>query len=303
MNPRTHHEKAAVLEKVNAMKRREETWYTYPKYLRPAITVAAKDSLSKVETINIRHDTSYRENICHWTFSIIDHFELSRNTVAVSMDIFDRYLATLGNECDASLALLVSLTTLYISIKVHEKKKIKLDTLSKLSRGQFLPKDIEDMELQILKTLSWLVHPPTSLDYISFFLKFLRKSVEMQQRFHIFEVTRYLSELSVCDPFFVDHDKSSVAVAAILNVLDDEVADGNLDMQHQEHFITEISNQFQWFHDDISNVETCRDRLYRLMAEQKGEGSSSEHKRLRAHSPTSIAKATLKKMGEASLES
>lgn len=291
MNAKTHHEKASVLEKVNAMKKREETWYSYPKYLRPA-TIAAKDSLSKVETINIRRDTSYRENICHWTFSIIDHFELSRNTVAVSMDIFDRYLATLGNECDASLALLVSLATLYISIKVHEKKKIKLETLSKLSRGQFLPKDIEDMELQILKTLSWLVHPPTSLDYISFFLKFLRKTVEMPQRFHIFEVTRYLSELSVCDPFFVDHDKSSVAVAAILNVLEDEVADGNLDLQHQDHFITEVMSQFQWIQEDISDVDMCRDRLYRLLAEQKGERSSSDLKRLRANSPTSMAKET-----------
>jgi lipoyl(octanoyl) transferase len=292
MNSRSQYEKAAVLDKVHTMKKREESWYSYSKYLRTA--PSGKDMFTKSDMINIRRDTSYRENICHWTFSIIDHFELSRNTVAVSMDIFDRYLATLGNECDASLALLVSLSTLYISIKVHEKKKIKLETLSKLSRGQFLPKDIEDMEMQILKTLSWLVHPPTSLDYVSFLLKFLRKSVEMPQRFQIFEVTRYLSELSVCDPFFVDHDKSSVAFASILNVLEEEVTNGKLDAQHLEHFIGEVTNQFQWFQEDMTEVNSCRDRLHRLLAEQQGESLSSEHKRLRAHSPTSITSATRK---------
>ena len=44
----------------------------------------------------------------------------------IQRNLFDRFLATLGNRCNGNLALLVSLTTLHIAIKLHDTKKIKL---------------------------------------------------------------------------------------------------------------------------------------------------------------------------------
>ena len=71
-------------------------------------------------------NSAWREKICHWSFNVIDHFDLSREVVAVSMSLFDRFLATRSNRCNGSTALLASLTTLHIAIKVHEVRKIKL---------------------------------------------------------------------------------------------------------------------------------------------------------------------------------
>ena len=98
----------------------------------------------------------WRENICNWKYSIIDHFKLSRRTVAVSMNIFDRFLATLCNKCGMKEALLISLSALFVSIKIHEPTGIRVCILSDLSRNQFSSKEIKEMELKILQNTRWL---------------------------------------------------------------------------------------------------------------------------------------------------
>ena len=246
-----------VVDKVQAMKRQERSPYLYRRYVKPPST----DSLRQdPEDIGI-----WREKICHWTYSVIDHFELSRNTVAISIDLFDRYLATLGNRCDGSLALLISLTTLYIAIKVHEKKKIKLSTLTELSRSQFKAEDIEEMEVKVLQSLSWFVHPPTALDFISHLIKFLPPSVSMPVRHNIFELSRYMAELSVCDPFFIEHHASTIAFASIINVLEGEISYDNVSMSCRASF-------FRCLHEELnflrgrSAVRYARDRLQTMVA-------------------------------------
>jgi hypothetical protein len=214
--PRGEGRASFVIDKVEAMMRQEQTVYLYRRYIKPPPN--AKYLHEDPEDMAV-----WREKICHWTYSVIDHFELSRKTVAVSINLFDRYLATQGNRCDGSLALLISLTTLYIAIKVHEKKKIKLSTLTELSRSQFSGADIEEMEVKILQNLSWLVHPPTVVDFISHLLKFLPPAVSMPVRQNIFELSRYMAELSVCDPFFIEHHPSTIAFSAIINVLDGDM--------------------------------------------------------------------------------
>jgi hypothetical protein len=148
-------------------------------------------------------------------------FDLSREVVSVSLDLFDRYLATRGNQCNGNLALLTSLTTLHIAIKLHDTKKIKIATLANLSRGQFGAKHIEEMEWKILFALGWQLHPPTQYAFVSHLLLLLPSEVHPAVRKEIFELSRYLTELSICDSYFVDVNNSTVAFAAILNVMDD----------------------------------------------------------------------------------
>ena len=226
-----------VIDKVRAMMRQEQTVYLYRRYVTPVGT--GKYLLEDPDDLVI-----WREKICHWTYSVIDHFELSRKTVAVSINLFDRYLATQGNRCDGSLALLVSLTTLYIAIKVHEKKKIKLSTLTELSRCQFSSEDIEQMEVRILQSISWFVHPPTVVDFISHLLKFLPPTVPMPVRQNIYELSRYMAELSICNPFFLEHHPSTIAFASIINVLEYEVSFESVPLRSRSQF-------FRCLHDEL----------------------------------------------------
>ena len=247
-----------VIDKVQTMMRQEQSVYLYRRYVKPPRTV--KYLHEDPEDLII-----WREKICHWTYSVIDHFGLSRKTVAVSINLFDRYLATQGNRCDGSLALLVSLTTLYIAIKVHERKKIKLSTLAELSRCQFESKDIEEMEIQILQSLSWFVHPPIVVDFISHLLKFLPAVVPMPARKKIFELSRYMAELSICDPLFMDHHPSTIAFAAIINVLEHEPGIGIVSVRCRSMFYFSIHEELG-FRRDISVMYLVCKRLETMVA-------------------------------------
>lgn len=70
-------------------------------------------------------------------------------------------MATEGNQCTGETALLTSLTTLFVAVKLNETKSIHLNTLADLSRQQFTPDDITHRELRLLQALYWRVNPPT----------------------------------------------------------------------------------------------------------------------------------------------
>ena len=203
-----------VLDRLQAMMKQEVTGYRYESYFPPMLSAA---ELERRVQLNV----SWREKICQWSYNVVDHFDLPREIVAISLDIFDRYLATRGNECSGNLALLASLTTLHISIKIHSDKNIKISTLASLSRGQFGPKHIEQMEWQIFSSLGWKLHPPTLFGFISHLLMLFPTDVHHSVRKEIFEVAIYMAELSVCDSFFVKIPASAIALASIFNVMED----------------------------------------------------------------------------------
>ena len=196
-----------VVDQVLTMRQQEGASYALSLYLPTGSTVS----------LNV----SWREKICHWSYNVVDHFDLSREVVAISLSLFDRFLATRNNECNGNLALLTSLTTLHIAIKLHDSKKIRINTLANLSRGQFVATDIEEMEWRILRALKWKVHPPTSYAFVYNILLFLPQEASAAVRKEIFELSRYLTELTVCDSYFVDANQSCIAFASILNVLED----------------------------------------------------------------------------------
>lgn len=177
----------------------------------------------------------------------------------MSLDLFDRYLATRGNECTGTLALLVSLTTLHIAIKLHDSKKIKITTLANLSRGQFGPRDIEDMEWKILAALHWRLHPPTQYSFVSHLLLFLPCEASHSVRKELFELARYLTELAVCDTYFVDVPNSTVAFASILNAMED-VGYSQLSAGLRETFLRDLKHKLGRSCDD-PKITAAKNRL------------------------------------------
>ena len=98
-----------------------------------------------------------------------DSYDLSREVAAVSLSLFDRYMATRGNRCDGEMALLTSLTSLYIAVKTHASHvKMSLSTLANLSRGQYSEQDIQATEWKILGALEWKLHPPTTHLFVKY---------------------------------------------------------------------------------------------------------------------------------------
>lgn len=189
---------------------------------------------------------------------MVDHFDLPREIVSISMNFFDRYMATLSTgpsqqgtknptpQGSGDLALLASLGTLHLATKVHSTnhndfdplmgpleeqhhKVPSLNTLANLSRGQFGPSAILEMEKFLLEALQWRLHPPTLYAFITFLLKLFPSTNEDPSfglkasiKGELFEVAMYIAELSVCDAFFVERQipSSTIALAAIFTAMD-----------------------------------------------------------------------------------
>ncbi len=246
-----------LVDKIIAMKESEQFAYLYKSYLRPPH--------KSVMHISPEEFAQWRSKICHWAFSVIDHFNLSRRTVAISVDLFDRYLATRGNRCDGTRVLLISLTTLYIAIKVNESKAIDLSTITELSGGRFSQSDVEAMEVKIMQSLSWLLHPPIPVDFISYILKFLPADVPMPVRHTIFEHARYMGEISICDPYFVEIPASTIAFASILNALEDNIGYDDVCWETRQGFLINLYRDLNLY-EGRDQVRMTRDRLRRTLS-------------------------------------
>lgn len=119
-----------------------------------------------------------------------------------------------------------------MAIKIHgetdcavsPRRKLKIDAFYELSRKQFDVEVIERTEMQILVALNWNVNPPTALKFIVAFLNLCPKwqhtglhALSSSVLGGIYDVARYLAELSVCQSDFSFHCKTSVlAYASIL---------------------------------------------------------------------------------------
>ena len=284
--------RGCVIDRLSTMRRQERTMYNYtaaqndgnsnhndatlpvaaPLQIIVASPASVTSSTTPDDTLGSNVpplNSSWREKICHWSFNVIDHFDLSREVVAVSMSLFDRYLATRGNRCNGSTALLASLTTLHIAIKVHEVRKIKLTTLANLSRGQFGPKHIEEMEWQVLTSLNWHIHPPTSMSFLSHLLLLLPEKVSDASKEEIYAMSRYITELSVCESSFVDMNPSAVAYSAILNSFEDKRYRRLITPAIREQFFRAIATHVGLNQDD-EHVLLARPKLKRLLTTSLG---------------------------------
>jgi len=255
------------------MRSQEQSTYSYRNYEPPAFPHPTSRNNAD-ESIIPHLNSSWREKICHWSFNVIDHFDLSREVVAVSMSLFDRFLATRGNRCNGSTALLASLTTLHIAIKVNEVRKIKLGTLANLSRGQFGPRHIEEMEWNVLTSLEWKIHPPTSMSFISHLLLLLPPQVDDACKEEIYALSRYITELSVCDSSFVEINPSSVAFAAILNSLEDRKYRKFISSSVRDQFVRSIERHVDIRQDD-EHVAMARPKLKKLLKNSFAQDAAS----------------------------
>jgi hypothetical protein len=97
-----------------------------------------------------------------WCHSVMDAFALSREKVCVAMSILDRYLSSgNGRSIDALKCTQAfqrcAITTLYMSIKIHEPSILGIKLLVKYCQGVYTEGDIIATEGEILFALDWRV--------------------------------------------------------------------------------------------------------------------------------------------------
>ncbi len=171
-----------------------------------------------------------RAELVDWCYKVVDLFKFDREVVAKAMDMVDRFLSK-SKSCDLAYKILhdriqfqlLTVTALYISIKINEEIVIGSELFSIISCDLYSISDIEDMELSLLCGLSWYISAPTTLQIASHILKLISSHITIQLRRQtwaaILDEVLYQAEHAVRDYFFVTQRPSTVAIAAILNAI------------------------------------------------------------------------------------
>jgi lipoyl(octanoyl) transferase len=117
--------------------------------LQSAFTAACSSTSSSHSGIN----EVWRERICEWSYQVIDHFDFSREVVSISTHYLDRVLAK--THVNKKLFQLVAMTALYVAIKIYEPGTLNMSSMIELSRGYFSPTQMAEMEMAILRYVSY----------------------------------------------------------------------------------------------------------------------------------------------------
>lgn len=138
------------------------------------------------------------------------------------MSFLDRYLANHLAQHDEGIPKhafqLLAMTCLYVAVKLDQPRMLSLETMAHLSRGTFSKSQMQAMEMDILVKLNWHVHPPTPYTFLSHFMQLTKPQPSASK---VYEMARYFVELSVLDYYFVGKRSSTVAIAALLNAVED----------------------------------------------------------------------------------
>ncbi|GMI36676.1 hypothetical protein TrCOL_g9967 [Triparma columacea] len=159
----------------------------------------------------------WRSKIVDWKYQVVDHYEYSREIVAVSMSMLDRFTMR-SNNLSKKHFQLAAMSTLFMAIKLEEQNPMELSDLVALSKGCFQPKHVKMMEGIVLESLEWMTTPITASMFVNHFL-ILIVTDEISE-INIIEVAIFLTEISVCDSFFISRRASSTALACVLLALE-----------------------------------------------------------------------------------
>jgi hypothetical protein len=213
------------------------------------------DNLSPDEAV----DAACREKMIEWSYRVSDHFNVSREIVAVSSSFLDRFIDKCC--CDRTAFKLASMTSLYVATKILNSKQISLASLAELSRGEFSMEHLAEMERIILQSLDWKMSPPT----VQAFIEQLRPLLPVMDEHLVDSVIDhafFYAELCVYDYSFVTQDRFWIAIACISNALQGIEDAYTAESLHQE-FLSIVDNCLP-VHIDPLSLEKLQARLWYL---------------------------------------
>lgn len=219
-----HHDRSILLERLQTMKSVERNHYKCRDYL--TFPVSAENIDKNFPHLTHGHDRkpvdiACREKIVHWMYTVVDYFNLNRVVCFYALDYLDRFMAV--HTVNRNTYKLVAMTTLMMAIKIHQPRKISLtDLISELSRGQFDWDDVFQMEMTVLSSLSWKIHPPSTMEFVVKILElnpFTNKPIQEFDLMSVLNLAKYFVELSSYDYFFVKEHSSMIALSGILNAM------------------------------------------------------------------------------------
>jgi len=263
------------VDRVRAMLALSESTYTCSDYIGRRSTketspchdfghdntsTSTSSSITPDEHTTIDHDkvdTVCREKMCEWSYRVCDHFQTSREIVAVSFSYLDRFVDKCS--CDRSAFKLAAMTTLYMANKIYGgPHTLTIAALAELSRGEFEMSHISEMEVIILQTLAWRLHPPTIQCFIESFYTYIAIPSNGSMSIAVYQRAIFFAELALYDYAFASQERSLLAIASLMNAMEGM---DNITLEQQNSFLDVINATFDLKY-TAEEVEVVRNRLW-----------------------------------------
>lgn len=235
-------------------------------------------------------DETCRQKMVDWAFRVSDHFHTSREIVSYAFSFLDRFVSRC--TCDRTAFKLASMTSLYMAIKLFNPKQISIHSLSDLSRGEFTFDHIAEMERVILKTLDWMLNPPTIQSFIGSLHEYI--PLDDPSLLHaVYQRATFFSELALYDYALIVERRLHLAIASILNAIEG-IDDSAESRKTQQEFIRSITRAIGADF-NLDAIDSIQGRLWYLYScsAQLHEDDASSHQASMCHVTSKGSETTM----------
>jgi hypothetical protein len=205
-----------TVDVIQAMRHQEDSGYETRGFMDRSLQLP-------VNPLSLDVDGDCRKKMAAWSYQVVDFCKFSRESVEISMSYLDRYLLTPAGTralLDRSVFQLAAMTSLYTAVKIHEPEAMDPKLVSSLSRGAYIPQQVEQMEAVLLAALQWRLNPPTALSFVRQFFNLIPfNALDEETRKMAYDVTKYQTELAVSEYDFVAIKPSVIAYCSLMNSL------------------------------------------------------------------------------------
>jgi len=264
----------SIRSRIGAMQKQERSGYKCSYYMKnvhqrqgpkPSDSHMCTQDKAKASKRKNQVNEDFRCEIVSWLFSMVEYLELNNETVSIAMSYVDRFLQT-----DSGIPALsnrrtfqqVAIASFFIAIKLFEPALVDADTMSVCVRGEYTANEIISMETLVLKALQWRVNPPTALAFVHHYLSLCPQEVIPEPVVcALYDAARFQTEIAMKDYFFVAVNRSTIAIASILNAM--EGMPDTFLPDSARHFIIQKIMDITTTHDSFTGSLKTKEKLKR----------------------------------------
>lgn len=173
-----------------------------------------------------------RDEAVKWMLKVHSHHGFTALTAVLSINYLDRFLSTIQFHQDKPWAIqIAAVACLSLAAKIEETQVPLLLELQVQETILFKPKDVQKMELLVLSSLQWKMHPVTPLSFLDHIIR--RLGLKTHLHWEFLRRCENLLLSVVADTRSVRSLPSVLATTTMIHVIDQIDPFHSIDYQNQ----------------------------------------------------------------------
>ncbi|OAY45618.1 cyclin-D3-1 [Manihot esculenta] len=210
-----------------------------------------------------------RQQAVEWMLKVNAHYGFSALTAILAVNYLDRFLSSYYQRDKPWMIQLVAVTCLSLAAKVEETQvPLLLDLQVEDAKYVFEAKTIQRMELLLLSTLKWKMHPVTPLSFLDHIIRRLGLKTHLHWEFH--KRCESLLLTVVSDSRSTTFLPSLLATATMMHVIDQVEPLNRMDCQNQLLGVLKVCKE---------KVNDCYELILELSKNKTNASAVKSHKR------------------------